>query len=74
MVDEAKVKEEINKMRPYLQMEGGDVEFVEIQNDVVKVRLIGTCAGCPMSMMTLKFGIERRLKSAIPEVKAVETV
>lgn len=74
MIDEEKVKEEIEKIRPYLQMEGGDVELVEIQDEVVKVRLKGTCVGCPMAGMTLKLGIERKLKQAIPEIQAVETV
>jgi len=74
MIDEEKVKEEIQKIRPFLQMEGGDVEFVELQEDVVKVRLKGTCVGCPMAGMTLKLGIERRLKQVIPEIQSVETV
>ncbi len=74
MLDEEKVKEELNKIRPFLQVEGGDVEYVEINNDVVKVRLKGMCACCPMSMMTLKYGIEKRLKEAIPEIKSVEAV
>ena len=74
MIDEEKVKEEIQKIRPFLQMEGGDVEFVELQDDVVKVRLKGTCVGCPMAGMTLKLGIERRLKQVIPEIQSVETV
>ncbi|MCX7765442.1 MAG: NifU family protein [Candidatus Sumerlaeia bacterium] len=74
MLDEEKVKEELNKIRPFLQVEGGDVEYVEISNDVVKVRLKGMCACCPMSMMTLKYGIEKRLKEAIPEIKGVEAV
>lgn len=74
MVDEKRVKEELDKIRPYLQMEGGDVEFVALEEDIVKVRLKGACAGCPMSTMTLKYGIERKLKEVIPEVKSVETV
>ena len=74
MIEEKQVKEELDKIRPHLQMEGGDVELVEIQADVIKVRLKGMCAGCPMSAMTLKYGIERRLKEAIPEIKSVETV
>jgi len=55
-----------------LQADGGDVEFVEEIDGVVKVRLQGACAGCPMSQMTLRNGIERLLKEEIPEVKAVE--
>ena len=68
-----KVQEVLNKIRPSLQADGGDVEFVDIEDGVVKVRLQGACAGCPMSQMTLKNGIERLLKKEIPEVKAVES-
>ena len=74
MLDEKKVKEELDKIRPYLQMEGGDVEFIALEEDIVKVRLKGACAGCPMSTMTLKYGIERKLKEVIPDLKSVETV
>jgi len=62
----------LEKIRPMLQADGGDVEFVEEIDGVVKVRLQGACAGCPMSQMTLRNGIERLLKEEIPEVKAVE--
>ena len=68
------VEEAIKKIRPMLQADGGDVEFVEIEDGVVKVRLQGACAGCPMSQMTVKNGIERLLKQEIPEVKSVESV
>ena len=67
-----RVQEAINKIRPMLQADGGDVELVAIENGVVKVRLQGACAGCPMSQMTLKNGIERFLKHEIPEVVSVE--
>ena len=69
-----KVEEAINKIRPLLQRDGGDVELVEIEDGVVKVRLQGACAGCPMSQMTLKNGIEKILKQEIPEVVSVENV
>lgn len=70
-----KVQEAIDKIRPMLKADGGDVELVEVEEDgVVKVRLVGACAGCPMSQMTLKNGIERVLKRDIPEVKSVESV
>jgi len=68
-----KVQKAIDKIRPMLQADGGDVELLEIENGIVKVRLQGACAGCPMSQMTLKNGIERLLKQEIPEVKAVES-
>lgn len=67
-----KVQEVLNKIRPQLQADGGDVELVEIADGVVKVRLQGACAGCPMSQMTLRNGIEKVLKKEIPEVVAVE--
>ncbi|MBN1930850.1 MAG: NifU family protein [Desulfobacterales bacterium] len=69
-----KVQEIINKIRPNLQADGGDVELVEIEDGVVKVRLRGACAGCPMSQMTLKNMIERVLKKEVPGVKSVESV
>ncbi len=69
----AKVEAALEKIRPMLQADGGDVELVEIENGIVKVRLQGACAGCPMSQMTLKNGIERMLKQQVPEVKSVES-
>jgi len=69
-----KIKETIDKIRPMLQSDGGDVEFVSFEDGVVKVRFKGACAGCPMSQMTIKNGIEQLLKKAIPEVKSVERV
>ncbi len=69
-----KVLEVLEKVRPNLQRDGGDVEFVDVEDGVVKVRLTGACAGCPMSQMTLKNGIESLLKKEIPEVKVVESV
>jgi Fe-S cluster biogenesis protein NfuA len=65
----------LEKIRPMLQADGGDVEFVDIEkNGIVKVRLTGACSGCPMSQMTLKNGIERLLKTQVKGVKAVENV
>ncbi len=70
-----RVQESLNKIRPALQRDGGDVELVDAGDDgVVKVRLRGACGGCPMSQMTLKMGIERLLKKDVPEVKSVEAV
>jgi len=69
------VETTLSKIRPQLQADGGDVELVDITEDnIVQVRLQGACAGCPMSQMTLKNGIERVLKQEVPEVKAVESV
>ncbi len=69
-----KVTEILNKIRPQLQRDGGDLELVEVNDGTVKVRLTGACAGCPMSAMTLKMGIEKILKEQIPEVKEVVAV
>jgi len=69
-----RVEAALNKIRPALQADGGDVEFVDVTDGVVKVRLTGACGGCPMSQMTLKMGIERHLKREVPEVKEVVSV
>lgn len=70
-----KVEAVLNQIRPALQADGGDVELVDVTKEgVVKVRLVGACAGCPMSTMTLALGIERTLKERVPEVKRVEAV
>ena len=67
-----KVEAALDKIRPALQNDGGDVELIDVdENGIVKVRLKGACAGCPMSQMTLKQGIEATLKQEIPEVKEV---
>lgn len=69
------VAQVLEEVRPHLQNDGGDVELVEVSDDgVVKVRLTGSCAGCPMSQMTLKWGVENYLKKKIPGVKSVEAV
>lgn len=70
-----KVEAALNKVRPALQADGGDVELVDVGEDgLVRVRLRGACGGCPMSQLTLKMGIERILKKEVPEVKSVEAV
>lgn len=76
MMLKEKVEGALNKVRPSLQADGGDVMLVDVdENDgVVKVKLQGACAGCPMSQMTLKMGIEKILKQNIPEVSRVESV
>jgi Fe-S cluster biogenesis protein NfuA len=68
------IEKALNDIRPALQADGGDVELVEVENNVVKVRLKGACSGCPMSQMTIKHGIERYLKKAVPEIAGVEPV
>lgn len=69
-----KVEAALNKIRPSLRADGGDVELVDVTDGVVKVRLTGACGGCPMSQMTLKMGIERLLKKELPEIKEVIAV
>ncbi len=70
-----RVEAVLDKVRPMLQRDGGDVELVEVQDDgIVKVRLTGACSGCPMSTMTLKNAIEETIKKEIPEIKSVEQV
>ena len=69
-----KVEKALSEVRPYLQADGGDVELVDVENGVVKVKLTGACSGCPMSQMTLKQGIESHVKKAIPEISSVESV
>jgi len=68
------VEKVLNSIRPALQADGGDVELVDIDGGVVKVRLLGACGGCPMALMTLKGGIEAALKERIPAVERVESV
>ncbi len=70
-----KVQKVLDKIRPTLQADGGDVELVEVTDEgVVNVRLQGACKGCPMSQITLKNGIERIILKEIPEIKSVESV
>lgn len=69
-----KVEKAIEKIRPFLQQDGGDIELVDVIDGVVKVKLKGACGCCPMSQMTLKNGVERALKEEIPEIVSVEAV
>ena len=69
-----KVEVVLAQIRPALQADGGDVELVDVNEGVVKLKLKGACAGCPMATMTLRNGIERVLKEQIPEVKEVVAV
>ena len=72
---EARVKNALDQIRPYLQQDGGDVEYVDMTNEgVVMVRLKGHCGSCPHALQTLKQGIETAVKRVIPEVKSVERV
>jgi len=70
-----RVENVINRIRPAVQMDGGDIELVEVTGEgVVKLRLVGACHGCPSSMMTLKMGIERAIRAEVPEITGVEAI
>ena len=69
-----KIQMAIDRVRPALQADGGDVELVEVNDGVVSVRLTGACGGCPMASMTLRDGIERAIREEVPEVKKVVAV
>jgi len=71
---EDKVQKAIQELRPNLQADGGDIELLGVENGVVKVKLKGACAGCPMSTMTIQWGVENFLKKKIPGIVKVEAV
>ena len=71
---EERVKGILEQIRPFLQRDGGDLEYVDFDDGIVSLRLQGACTSCPSSTMTLKMGIERALKEKVPEVKEVVTV
>jgi len=71
----SQIEEVLKRIRPYLQIDGGDVEVVNVKdNSVVELRLLGSCLGCPMSQMTLRAGVERVLMKELPGIKRVEQV
>jgi Fe-S cluster biogenesis protein NfuA len=69
-----RVQQVLEKIRPLLQRDGGDIQLIDVVDGVVKVKLQGGCGSCPMSMMTLMMGVEKQLKQEIPEVKEVVSV
>ena len=69
-----RVQEALDEIRPQIQLDGGDVELVAVEEQTVKVRLVGHCAGCPMAAMTLKNGVEALIKQRVPEIQKVEAV
>ncbi|PTD93625.1 hypothetical protein C9439_06130 [archaeon SCG-AAA382B04] len=74
-MDEEKIKKVLNeKIAPKLQVDGGDLEFVGIEDDKVKIKLKGACAGCPMSQITMSSTVEQHLKAVVPEVEEVEAI
>ncbi len=73
-LDREKVESVLEKVRIAIQMDGGDVELVDVDGGVVRVRMLGACGGCPFSQMTLQMGIEQALREEIPELERVEAV
>ena len=75
IIKKEKIEEVLNTIRPYLQIDGGDVELVDVsEENIVTVRLLGACNGCPLNLMTLRAVIERALMKEIPEMKRLESV
>jgi len=70
----SRVQEALDKIRPMLQADGGDIELVDVVGKTVKVKLKGACGCCPMSQMTLQMGVQRAVKEAVPEIDNVESV
>lgn len=72
---EDKIEEALKQLRPFLEKDGGDMELVEVTDDMIaRVKLLGACSSCSMSPMTLKAGLEEAVKKACPEIKAVEAI
>ena len=69
-----RVEKALEEIKPRIQADGGDIELVAVEKDIVKVRLQGACSGCPMAALTLKQGVERLIKSRVPEIRSVEAV
>ena len=69
-----KVEDALETIRPALQADGGDIELVGVDEGVVTVRLMGACSGCPMAQMTLKQGVEARIRQLVPEIERVDSV
>jgi Fe-S cluster biogenesis protein NfuA len=69
-----RVERVINRIRPAVQMDGGDIELIDVVDGLVKLRLVGSCSGCPSSTMTLQMGIERAIRAEVPEITGVEAI
>ena len=69
-----RVEQVINRIRPAVQQDGGDIELVDVIDGLVKLRLVGSCSGCPSSTYTLKMGIERAIRAEVPEIIGVEAI
>jgi Fe-S cluster biogenesis protein NfuA len=70
----ARVEQALERLRPAIQADGGDIELVEVDGPIARVKMLGACGGCPMSVMTLKAGIEAAVVEAVPEITTVEAV
>lgn len=71
----ARIEQALDRIRPYLQKDGGDIEVVEITEAMdIRVRLLGACESCPMSFMTMKAGVEAELRGLVPEIRSIQTV
>tara|TARA_A200000113_G_scaffold51118_1_gene42050 strand:- start:360 stop:590 length:231 start_codon:yes stop_codon:yes gene_type:complete len=68
------IEKALDEIRPFLQSDGGNIEFVSLENDIVKVRLLGNCIGCSVNQMTLKNGVEMTIKKYLPTIKQVVSV
>jgi len=69
-----RVQKVVERIRPAVQMDGGDIQLIDVVDGLVRLRLVGSCSGCPSSMMTLKQGIERAIRAEVPEIVGVEAV
>ena len=74
MISYERVEQAVRRIRPYLQNDGGDVELVEVVDNDVKVKFLGTCAGCPSAILTLTLGLEVAIRQEVPELRSVELV
>ena len=74
LITRDKVEAALDKVRPHLQADGGDVKLIDVKDGVVTIKLTGACAGCPMSTMTLRAGVERVLRQELPEIKKLVAV
>ena len=68
------IEKALDEIRPFLQSDGGNIEFVSLENDIVKVRLLGNCIGCSVNQMTLKNGVEMTIKKYVPTIKEVVSI
>ena len=74
MVSRDQIESVLGRIRPMMQADGGDIELVEVDGSIARIKMLGACGGCPMSMMTLKAGIEAAVVETVPEITSVEAV